>query len=193
MLDNRDSFVFNLVHRLFEVGARDLVVVRSDEVSAEEIERWAPRALVLSPGPGHPREAGCTIEVIARMSGRVPMLGVCLGHQAIVEAFGGEVRANGTPRHGQRSRVEVSGGRLFEGMAPALEVGRYHSLSAVEPLPPDLRVTARLAAAEVGEGMVMAVEHVTHPTFGVQFHPESVLTGAWRQMFSNFMGFLEGA
>ena len=187
ILDNRDSFVFNLVHRIARVSRCEIVVVRSDEVSAEEIESWAPGALIISPGPGHPGEAGCSIEAIVRMSARVPILGVCLGHQAIVEAYGGEVRSNQRPMHGEASRIVHDGRGVFEGCDPrGEEVGRYHALSAVrESLPEVLEVSASLAESE--EGMVMGVRHRSLRVHGVQFHPESVLSRRGEVMVRNFM------
>lgn len=187
LLDNRDSFVFNLAHRLYEVSGCHPVVVRSDEVSASELMEWAPRALVISPGPGHPEEAGCSVEVVRRFAGKVPVLGVCLGHQAIVEAYGGDVVSSGRPMHGRASWIEHDGRGLFEGQsAEGVKVARYHALVAREPLPEVLEASAWLD--EPGEPrMVMGVRHVTHEVYGVQFHPESVLTGEGRGMLARFM------
>ncbi len=184
LLDNRDSFVFNLAHRLHEVSGEQAVVVRSDEVSAEELVRWAPRAIIISPGPGHPREAGCSMDVVERFAGEVPILGVCLGHQAIVEAYGGVVESSGRPMHGRASWIEHDGRGMFEGLGERVEVARYHALHAVEPLPEELEVSAWLGEEE---RMVMGVRHVSEAVYGVQFHPESVLTRDGRAMLSNFM------
>ncbi|MBA2665293.1 MAG: aminodeoxychorismate/anthranilate synthase component II [Bradymonadaceae bacterium] len=180
LLDNRDSFVYNLAHRFFELGQR-VVVVRSDSVSLEELIAWQPRALVVSPGPGHPDEAGVSVESIRHFCGQVPILGVCLGHQAIATAFGGVVEASGRPRHGKSSMVEHDGLGLFAGLANPVEVGRYHSLVVREPVVACLEITAR------ADGFVMGLAHREHPTFGVQFHPESVLTPAGYGLLQNFL------
>ncbi len=181
ILDNRDSFVFNLAHRFWECGVHDIAVVRSDEISVDELGRWRPAALVISPGPGHPDDAGVSQEAIGAFHGRVPILGVCLGHQAIVTAFGGVVRRNEQPCHGRATRVAVERrGALFAGVPDAFDAGRYHSLAAVEPLPESLVATAR------GDGLVMALEHRDEPVFGVQFHPESVLTKQGFAILTNF-------
>lgn len=179
LLDNRDSFVFNLAHRFWEAG-QPVVVVRSDAVDVDELERWSPAALVVSPGPGHPRDAGCSVEAIRRFNGMVPILGVCLGHQAIATAFGGAVTANGTPRHGKNSMVAHDERGLFSGLPNPLEVGRYHALSIEGAIPTELVVTAEV------DGLVMGVRHRQEPTFGVQFHPESVLTPDGLGLIRNF-------
>lgn len=180
ILDNRDSFVFNLAHRLWEVGAPS-VVVRSDAISLDELRSWRPAALVLSPGPGHPDDAGICVAAVREFSGELPILGVCLGHQAIAVAFGGVVERDEAPCHGRASRVSHDGSDLFAGVAAAFEAGRYHSLAVREPVPDVLRVTAR------ADGLVMAVEHAEHPTFGVQFHPESVLSPDGFAILRNFV------
>jgi len=183
ILDNRDSFVFNLAHRVAEVGGNP-VVVRSDEVTPEEVFSWNPRAIILSPGPGHPREAGISIELLEQLEERalrIPVLGVCLGHQAIGVAFGGVVSASGAPRHGKSSMIEHDGQGVFAGLSQRLEVGRYHSLVIEEPLPEVLLPTAWC------DGFVMGVRHVSLPVYGVQFHPESVLTREGRELLANFL------
>ena len=179
ILDNRDSFVFNLAHRLWEVGAPS-VVVRSDAITLDELRSWHPAALVLSPGPGHPADAGICIEAVREFSGAIPILGVCLGHQAIAVAFGGVVRRDEAPCHGRASTIEHDSSALFDGVAPRFDAGRYHSLAVCEPVPNVLRVTAR------GDELVMALQHVEHPTFGVQFHPESVLSPDGFAILRNF-------
>ena len=181
ILDNRDSFVFNLAHRLHEVGALRVVVARSDEVSADEVASWRPRGIVVSPGPGHPDEAGCSVEVIRALGETTPILGVCLGHQAIGVAFGARVSANGAPVHGRASALTHDGAGVFEGLPDALEVGRYHSL-VIEPqtLPPELEATAW------SDGHIMGVRHRAWPVCGVQFHPESVLTVDGRAMLASW-------
>jgi anthranilate synthase/aminodeoxychorismate synthase-like glutamine amidotransferase len=180
LLDNRDSFVFNLAHRFAELGA-EVVVHRSDELTVEELTSWKPRALVISPGPGHPDAAGISVDAIRRFSGELPILGICLGHQAIVAAFGGDVGPNDAPMHGKPSMVEHDGQGVFEGLDSPFEAGRYHSLVAREPLPRELEVNAR------ADGFVMGVQHREHATFGVQFHPESVLTPRGYGLLENFL------
>lgn len=169
ILDNRDSFVYNLVHR-FEQLDLTVVVVRSDEVSLETLIQWQPAGLVISPGPGYPIDAGVSIEAIRHFSGQCPILGVCLGHQAIGEAFGGRVSPSGVPKHGVSTMVTHHQKGLFEQLPSPLEVGRYHALVVEQPVPESLMVTAR------GDGLVMGLKHREHPTYGVQFHPESILT-----------------
>jgi anthranilate synthase component 2 len=175
LIDNFDSFSFNLVDELEKRGAT--VEVWRNDVGAERalamvLARPAPRLLVLSPGPGSPAEAGCSME-LCRLAARerVPLFGVCLGHQALVEAFGGDVGFAGEVVHGKASRVEHDGTGVFAGLASPMYVGRYHSLAALR-LPAELRVNARAG------DLVMAVEHVSAPLAGVQFHPESILTPA---------------
>jgi anthranilate synthase component 2 len=169
MLDNYDSFTWNLVHLFQERGA-EVVVVRNDEIEVDEAEAMAPERLVISPGPGRPEDAGISVELVRRLGPRVPTLGVCLGHQAIVAAFGGSVGQARALLHGKASRIETDGAGVYAGLPAELEVGRYHSLAAVD-VPEDLVVTAR---AEDGE--VMGVRHRAYAIEGVQFHPESVLT-----------------
>lgn len=183
IIDNYDSFVYNLYQMM---GAIDpaIEVVRNDEVDVEGIARRAPTALVLSPGPGRPTEAGVCEEACRHFAGRIPILGVCLGHQAICEAFGGRVGYAGTLMHGKTSRIRPEeGSALFRGMPDEFAVARYHSLAAIEEeLPSCLRVTARTA-----DGEVMAIEHAEHPVFGVQFHPESVMTEHGAKILGNFI------
>ena len=179
IVDNRDSFVFNLAHRLAEVGERP-AVVRSDEVSLCQLESRQPAALVISPGPGRPEDAGVSVEAIRRFAGNVPILGVCLGHQAIATAFGGVVEESGRPMHGMATAVEHDGRGLFEGLDDGFEAARYHSLVVTE-VPEMFEVTAR------GGGFVMGLRHRDWPVFGVQFHPESVLTQVGHQLLANFV------
>ena len=178
ILDNRDSFVFNLAHRLYEVGC-EAAVVRSDEVTVAQLEGWNPSALVISPGPGHPDEAGVSIEAIRRFAGEIPILGVCLGHQAIAVAFGGEVRPSDQPMHGMASTVEHDGGGLFAGLPDGFDAARYHSL-IVSEVPDELIVSAR------SDGFVMGLRHRKWPVYGLQFHPESVLTDVGVGLLRNF-------
>jgi len=181
MVDNYDSFTYNLVHLLEELGA-EVVVRRSDEIGADEAAALRPDRLVVSPGPGRPAGAGNSIELIRRLGRTTPTLGVCLGHQAIVEAFGGEVGQAKALLHGKASRVRHDGHGIFSGLPPEIEAGRYHSLAAVG-IPEELDVTA-----QTDDGEVMAVRHHTHPIEGVQFHPESVLTPSGPAMIANFLG-----
>jgi anthranilate synthase/aminodeoxychorismate synthase-like glutamine amidotransferase len=183
LIDNYDSFTWNLAHRLGELGA-EVKVVRNDAISVDEIDRMAPTRLVISPGPGRPETAGVTVEALRRFAGRLPILGVCLGHQALAIAFGGAVERASAPMHGKTSLVAHEGNHLFGGLAAQIEVGRYHSLV----IPPDKlpRGFARTAWV-VDDGTVMGVRHETWPVFGVQFHPESVLTAVGHRVLQNFL------
>ena len=178
LVDNYDSFTYNLAHLFGELGA-EVVVRRNDAIDAAEAELLAPSHLVLSPGPGRPESAGVSVELVRRL--RVPTLGVCLGHQAIVEAFGGEIGPAKRLVHGKSSPVTHDGRGLFRGLPPSFEAGRYHSLAATS-VPDLLEVSATCA-----EGEVMAVRHRELPVDGVQFHPESVLTPAGRDLARNFL------
>jgi anthranilate synthase component 2 len=184
MLDNYDSFTWNLVHLFQERGA-EVVVVRNDEIEVDEAEAMAPDRLVISPGPGRPEDAGISVELVRRLGPRVPTLGVCLGHQAIVAAFGGSVGQARALLHGKASRIETDGAGVYAGLPAELEVGRYHSLAAVD-VPEDLVVTAR---AEDGE--VMGVRHRAYAIEGVQFHPESVLTPDGGAMATTFLAWTQ--
>jgi anthranilate synthase/aminodeoxychorismate synthase-like glutamine amidotransferase len=180
LVDNYDSFTYNLAHLFGELG-EEVDVRRNDAVSAEEAEQLAPDFLVVSPGPGRPGDAGATVEIIRRLAPTTPTLGVCLGHQAIVEAFGGEVGPARELVHGKSCLVSHDGCGLFAGLPAPLEAGRYHSLAATR-IPDALEVTAR-----ADDGEVMAVRHRELPTVGVQFHPESVLTPNGREIAQNFL------
>ena len=180
MVDNYDSFTYNLVHLFEELGA-EVRVFRNDAITAEEAGRLAPSHLVVSPGPGRPRDAGVSVELIRRLGPEVPTLGVCLGHQAIVEAFGGEVGQARALLHGKASPVEHDGRGVFAGLPQGLEAGRYHSLAATR-VPEELEVSARTP-----DGEVMGVRHRELPIEGVQFHPESVLTPLGRDLLGNFL------
>ena len=179
VLDNYDSFTYNLVHLFAELGA-DVLVRRNDAIDAAEATRLAPTHLVVSPGPGRPRDAGATIEVVRALAPRIPVMGVCLGHQAIVEAFGGEVGPANELVHGKATLVRHDGKGVFADLPDPLEVGRYHSLAAT--LVPDVFEVS----ATAGDGEVMAVRHRELPLDGVQFHPESVLTPQGRALAENF-------
>ena len=183
MIDNYDSFTWNLVHLFEELGA-EVVVHRNDAISVEEAEELRPDRLVVSPGPGRPEDAGISVDVIRRLGPGVPTLGVCLGHQAIVEAFGGEIGSAKSLLHGKASRIEHDGRGIFAGLPEEIEVGRYHSLAAVR-IPDELVVTARTE-----DGEVMGLRHAEHPIEGVQFHPESVLTPDGPAMAKTFLASL---
>ena len=180
IVDNYDSFTYNLAHLFQELGA-EVTVIRNDKIDADGAERLAPRHLVVSPGPGRPADAGATLEIVKRLGGRVPTLGVCLGHQAIVEAFGGEVGQARRLVHGKASRIEHDGRGLFTDLPQPLEGGRYHSLAAVR-VPDELEV-----CATTDNGEVMAVRHRELPVDGIQFHPESVLTPDGAMLAQNFL------
>lgn len=183
LIDNYDSFSYNL-YQLIGSVERDIKVIRNDECTIEEIEAMKPEALILSPGPGKPSDAGICIDAIKHFADKLPILGVCLGHQAICEAFGGTVSYAKELMHGKQSKVYQGGkGRLFKGMGPEFKAARYHSLAAIKgDLPQELVVTA-----EADDGEIMALEHVKYPVFGVQFHPESVMTPEGKKMIENFM------
>jgi len=181
VIDNYDSFTYNLVHLFGELGA-EVVVRRNDAIDADTAERMAPSHLVVSPGPGRPADAGTSIEIIKRLSPTTPTLGVCLGHQAIVEAFGGEVGHARELLHGKASAVTHDGRGVFRGLPERFDAGRYHSLAATR-LPEELEPTAYS-----DDGEVMAVRHRRLPVEGVQFHPESVLTPLGPELARNFLG-----
>lgn len=182
LIDNYDSFVFNL-YQLIGTIEKNVVVKRNDAITIDEIATMAPDAIVLSPGPGRPSDAGICLDVVRAFSGKIPLLGVCLGHQAICEAFGGRIVHARELVHGKASQIEAdTDSTLFKDLSPHLSVARYHSLTAeAQTLPSDLRVTAHCT------GEIMAVEHCTHPTYGVQFHPESIMTPEWKTLLKNFI------
>jgi anthranilate synthase/aminodeoxychorismate synthase-like glutamine amidotransferase len=184
VIDNYDSFTYNLVQYLGELGA-EVVVRRNDAVTVEEIGVMAPAAIVLSPGPCAPAQAGVTVDVIRAWGSSIPILGVCLGHQAIGEAYGGKVVRARRVVHGKTSRIDHDGRDLFAGLPTPMEVGRYHSLVVErESLPAELEV---VATATDDPNEIHALRHVSHPVWGVQFHPESVLTPHGKQMLRNFL------
>jgi anthranilate synthase/aminodeoxychorismate synthase-like glutamine amidotransferase len=180
LVDNYDSFTYNLAHLFAELGA-EVVVRRNDAIDAEEAERLAPSHLVVSPGPGRPGDSGVSMELIRRLGPSTPTLGVCLGHQAIVEVFGGEVGQARRLVHGKASAVTHDGRGVYRGLPETFEAGRYHSLAATR-VPDALEVTATCA-----EGEVMGVRHRDLPIEGVQFHPESVLTPLGPEIGRNFL------
>lgn len=183
LVDNYDSFAYNL-YQMAGAVRPDIRVVRNDEVDVDGIAALAPDAIILSPGPGRPEEAGVCMDVARRLAGMMPILGVCLGHQAICAAYGATVGYAKELMHGKVSPVEtVRESALFAGLPPTFPAARYHSLAVDEgTLPPELRVTARTA-----DGEVMAVEHHALPLFGVQFHPESVMTPDGAAIIGNFL------
>jgi anthranilate synthase component II len=183
VLDNYDSFTFNLVQYLGELGA-DLQVRRNDVVTVAEVEALQPARIVISPGPGHPTSAGISVDLIRRLGDRVPILGVCLGHQAIGHAYGATVTTAPAPKHGKTSSVTHNGRGIFEGLASPFEAARYHSLVVgTDGWPDALEATAH---AE-DDGVVMALRHRQFPVHGVQFHPESILTSEGRRLLRNFL------
>jgi len=185
VLDNYDSFTYNLVQYLGELGA-EIEVRRNDELTVDEVEAMKPERILLSPGPCTPQDAGILVPLIQRMAGKAPILGVCLGHQAIGEAFGGKVVRAVELMHGKTSPVEHDGKGVFTGLPTPLTCTRYHSLIVAEKgFPGELEITARSAGHD--ESIIMGLRHRSLPVEGVQFHPESVLTEGGRQMIRNFM------
>jgi anthranilate synthase/aminodeoxychorismate synthase-like glutamine amidotransferase len=188
LIDNYDSFTFNLVHFLGDVGAK-CRVVRNDAMTAEAALALQPEAIVLSPGPCTPDEAGICMDLIKAAAGRVPVLGVCLGHQAIGQAFGGVVQRAPAPMHGKVARVEHGGSDIFEGLPSPFEATRYHSLIVERTtLPASLEATAWTE-----DGLIMGLRHRTMPIFGVQFHPESIASQHGHQILANFLAIGRGA
>jgi len=183
LIDNYDSFSYNLYQVIGAIES-DIQVVRNDEISVDEIKRLAPSRLVISPGPGKPSDAGICIEAIKRLYSSIPILGICLGHQAIYEAFGGTVSYASRLMHGKSSQVKLDAENvLFKGLPPVISAARYHSLAGIESTLPDvLKITAR---TDVGE--IMAVCHKEYPVYGLQFHPESILTPDGGIIIKNFL------
>ena len=187
LIDNYDSFTYNLVQAFLVLGA-EVHVYRNDAMTVDEALAFAPSHLCISPGPGTPYDAGVSMDMIRAFAGRLPVLGVCLGHQSIVEVFGGKVVRAGRLMHGKTSIIQHDGHTLFEGLPQPCEVGRYHSLiAAPESLPPELEVSARTPESEI-----MGVRHRTFMVEGVQFHPESILTPDGPALMKNFLGFSGG-
>lgn len=182
VIDNYDSFTYNLVQYLGILG-QQIEVVRNDQISVEELEKLEDIKIVISPGPGTPNDSGICLETIARLSGKVPILGVCLGHQCIGQVFGIPVVRGREPVHGKTSTLTHTGEGIFAGIPQGFRVARYHSLILQHGCETDdLRITARTP-----EGVIMAIAHKTHPTFGVQFHPESIATEYGLEVLQNFL------
>ena len=183
VIDNYDSFTYNLVQYLGELGA-EIVVRRNDEVTVEEIDSTlGPHRIVISPGPGKPESAGVSMQVIEKFAGKVPILGVCLGHQAIGQVFGARVVRAANLFHGKSSKVQHDGKTIFDGLEPDFSAGRYHSLIVErESLPDTLEISATTP-----NGTIMALRHRTMKVEGVQFHPESIMTGEGKQLLANFL------
>ncbi|MHC4880050.1 MAG: anthranilate synthase component II [Planctomycetota bacterium] len=182
LIDNYDSFVFNLARYIEELGY-ETTVVRNDVLSVDDVRTMAPQAVILSPGPCTPTEAGICVELVRELTNEIPLLGVCLGHQAIAAGLGASIIRAPEPIHGRTSLITHNGNRLFDGLPNPCRVTRYHSLIVEEASLPDcLKVTAR-----ANDGLVMAFEHDETPVFGVQFHPEAVLTHGGHQLLRNFL------
>lgn len=183
IVDNYDSFTYNLVQFLGELGA-EIEVHRNDRITVAEIAAKAPTHIVISPGPCTPNEAGISMEVVKELGGKVPLLGVCLGHQSIGQVFGGKILRGEAPVHGKTSAVIHDGKTIFEGIENPFTATRYHSLILAQPVPDELELSAWTE-----DGVVMAVRHKTLPALeGVQFHPESILTAPGKQILGNFLG-----
>ena len=182
LIDNYDSFSYNLVQMAGSIRP-DIKVIRNDAMTVEEIEKLNPSHIILSPGPGYPKDAGVCEEVVKKLAGKIPILGVCLGHQAICEVYGGTIAHAKELMHGKQSEVELdTESQIFYGMNKKIKAARYHSLALKgDTLPEELKVIA-----QTEDGEVMAVEHKTYPVYGVQFHPESILTPEGRKILENF-------
>jgi anthranilate synthase component 2 len=188
LIDNYDSFSYNLVQMAGGICS-DVTVIRNDELTLPEIEALVPSHILLSPGPGYPKDAGICEELIRKLAGNVPILGVCLGHQAICEVYGGEITHARHLMHGKQCSIRLDTAcSLFRGLPRQIKAARYHSLAArKETLPPQLRIIA-----EDGVGEVMAVKHAEHHVYGVQFHPESIMTPQGHVILENFLNLREG-
>tara|TARA_R110002072_G_scaffold122880_2_gene257833 strand:- start:493 stop:1083 length:591 start_codon:yes stop_codon:yes gene_type:complete len=181
VIDNYDSFVYNLTRYIVRLG-RDCVVKRNDKITINDIKALSPEAIIISPGPCAPKDAGISIEVIKEFGATTPILGVCLGHQAIAEAYGGRIIRSQKPTHGKASMMTHDKSALFAELPNPLQVGRYHSLVADIPTDGPIKITAR---CEINE--IMALQHAKHPVYGVQFHPESILTPNGSDLIKNFI------
>lgn len=182
IIDNYDSFTFNLVHYILHTGV-EAKVFRNDKISVEDLKDLAPDAIVISPGPGRPEDAGVSLDVVKKLSGKIPILGVCLGHQTIAQGFGGTIIHAKAIMHGKTSMVTADGEHIYKGITKPFSVMRYHSLAVQESdLPDSLVVTARTE-----DGEIMGLRHKEHPTQGVQFHPESFMTTVGKRLIRNFI------
>ncbi len=182
MIDNYDSFTYNLVQYLRQLGA-EIKVVRNDTLSTEDIVSWSPDGIVISPGPGRPKSAGISLSVVDQWSGRVPIMGVCLGHQTIAEAFGAKIVPAKRLMHGKTSTIIADGKKLYRGINKPFKAMRYHSLAVARASLPDcLKVTA-----ETEDGEIMGLRHTEQPTEGIQFHPESIMTPKGKRILRNFL------
>ena len=182
LIDNYDSFTYNLVHYLGELGAES-VVIRNDKVTAEEVMAKKPQAIVLSPGPCTPNEAGVCLDLIKKAGPTIPLLGVCLGHQSIGQSYGGKVIRAPQPMHGKLSTITHTNKGVFKGLPKAFQITRYHSLIVERATLPDcLEITA-----ETADGIIMGLQHKTHPVHGVQFHPESIASEQGHALLANFL------
>ena len=182
IIDNYDSFTYNLVQALAGLGV-EVRVFRNDEIGVDDVDAMGAEAVVISPGPCTPSEAGISVDLIRRMSGRVPLLGVCLGHQSIGQAFGATVSNAARIMHGKVSSISHDKGGLYRGLKNPFPGGRYHSLAVIRDTLPE----ALIADAWDSEGEIMGMHHATHPTYGVQFHPESILTPGGKRLLRNFL------
>ena len=184
MIDNYDSFTYNLVQYLRQLGAH-VKVVRNDAVTVDELVSWEPAGIVISPGPGRPESAGISLAVVKSLSGKIPILGVCLGHQTIAQAFGGEIVSAKKLMHGKTSVITADGQKLYKGINKPFSAMRYHSLSVSrQGLPECFDITA-----ESDDGEIMGLRHKTHMTEGIQFHPESIMTPKGKRLLRNFLEF----
>lgn len=187
MIDNYDSFTYNLVQYLKQLD-EEVVVKRNDEITIDDIEKMKPSVIIISPGPGKPSSAGISLETVRTFSGRIPILGVCLGHQTIAEAFGGDVILAKKLMHGKVSTVKSDGKTIFQGLGQNFQAMRYHSLAVKkESLPDVFDITA-----ESEDGEIMGIRHKTHLTEGVQFHPESIMTPVGKRLLKNFLKIAKG-
>lgn len=183
MIDNYDSFTYNLYQYVGEIY-KDIKVVRNDEITIQDIKEMDLEGIIISPGPGTPNNAGISVDAVRSFAGEVPILGICLGHQAIAEAFGGKIVGADEIMHGKTSIVKHNGKGLFEGVKNPLKVMRYHSLIAdKEELPESLKITAKTE-----DGVIMGIKHVDYKVYGLQFHPESYFTEGGRKIIENFLG-----
>lgn len=186
MIDNYDSFTYNLFQYMGQIGT-DVRVFRNDKISVADIEEMKPSGIVISPGPGRPESAGITLSVVAHFSGRVPILGVCLGHQSIAQAFGGTIVSAKRLMHGKTSMIEADGRAIYQGIKKPFQAMRYHSLAVnAADLPGCFHISARSQ-----DGEIMGIRHKDHPTEGIQFHPESIMTPLGKRMLRNFLSMAE--